>query len=436
MAANGGGGVEQRAAPTLAADFHEAELADLAPLHARAVHAERVLHALFHGAVVLALVHVDEVDHDQPREIAQAHLARHLVGGLQIGFERGALHVALFGGAARVHVHAHQRLGGVDDQIAAGLQLHGRIEAFLDLVLDAIFQKQRHVALVLLHVLGVGGHQELDEAFGGLVGLGALDQHLFDVLVVEVAQRAFDQVALLVDQGGGDRLHGGVADVVPELSEIVVVALDVGLGALGARRAHDHAHALWHVEIVHDLFEALAVCGRGDLAADAAAARRVGHEHAVAPGEAQIGGERRALVAALFLDRLHQEDLAALDDFLDLVAATIDALAAFGGHLDLFVGDLGVVFVRRVALVGVEVFVLLDLVVIVFGRDGRFLLLEGEPVFVRDLVVVGVDFRKGQKAVPVAAEVHKGRLERGLHARDFGEIDVAAQLALGGGFEV
>ena len=53
----------------------------------------------------------------------------------------------------------------------------------------------------------------------------------------------------------------------------------------------------------------------------------VGHQHGVAAGERQIGGERRALAAALFLDDLHQDDLAALDDLLDLVGAHAPARA-------------------------------------------------------------------------------------------------------------
>ncbi len=64
-----------------------------------------------------------------------------------------------------------------------------------------------------------------------------------------------------------------------------------------------------------------AVVRVGDLAADAAAARRVRHQHRIAAGEREIGGERRALGAALFLDDLHQHDLPALDDLLDLVLA-------------------------------------------------------------------------------------------------------------------
>ncbi len=57
----------------------------------------------------------------------------------------------------------------------------------------------------------------------------------------------------------------------------------------------------------------------------------IGHQHGVAAGQRQIGGERRALAAALFLDDLHQDDLAALDDLLDLVGA--HAAARPLGHL-------------------------------------------------------------------------------------------------------
>ena len=71
----------------------------------------------------------------------------------------------------------------------------------------------------------------------------------------------------------------------------------------------------------HDFLQPLAVLGVGDLAGNAAAARRVGHQHRIAAGERQVGGQRGALVAAFFLDDLHQQDLPALDDFLDLVLA-------------------------------------------------------------------------------------------------------------------
>ena len=58
------------------------------------------------------------------------------------------------------------------------------------------------------------------------------------------------------------------------------------------------------------------------------------------------------------------------------------------------------------------------------------------PVGDRDLVVVGMDFAEGQEAVTIAAVVDEGRLQGGLNARHFGEIDVAAQRLAGGQFVV
>ena len=43
----------------------------------------------------------------------------------------------------------------------------------------------------------------------------------------------------------------------------------------------------------------------------------------------------------------------------------------------------------------------------------------------RDLVVVRMNFREGKEAVAVSTIVHEGRLERRLHARDLGEVDVS-----------
>ena len=165
------------------------------------------------------------------------------------------------------------------------------------------------------------GHQHLHEVAGFLVAGFAGDLDFVDFLVVEIAQRALDQRSLLVDEGRGLRLQGHVADGFPHPDQIFEVALDFRLGARGARGAQDDAHALGHVEILHHVLEPRTVLRRGDLAADAAAARGVGHQHGVAAGQREIGGQRRALVAALFLDDLHQHHLAALDDFLDLVLA-------------------------------------------------------------------------------------------------------------------
>src|SRR5690606_16433813 len=115
-------GFAQARAQALAAHLEQAEARDAAQLHARAVVLERGLQAVLDLALVLVRRHVDEVDHHQAAQVAQAQLARHLLGGLQVGVERGLLDVAALGGARRVDVDRGQGLGLVDHQGAAGGQ--------------------------------------------------------------------------------------------------------------------------------------------------------------------------------------------------------------------------------------------------------------------------------------------------------------------------
>ena len=255
---------------------------------------------------------------------------------------------------AGVDVDRHQRLGLVDHDVAAGAQLHGRREHRVELALDAHPREQRLAVAILPDRAHVRRHQHLHEIAGFLIAGFAGDLDFVDFLVVEVAQRTLDQRAFLVDQRRRLRVQGHVADGFPHPDQIFEVALDLGLGARGAGGAQDDAHALGHVEILHHFLQPRAVLRRGDLAADAAAARGIGHQHGIAAGQRQIGGQRGALVAALFLDDLHQHDLAALDDFLDLVltARTEGALRHFfhdvvaaDGFDDFFFGLLAIVFI-------------------------------------------------------------------------------------------
>ena len=104
-------------------------------------------------------------------------------------------------------------------------------------------------------------------------------------------------------------------------------------------------------------------CARGDLAADAAAARGIGHQHGIAAGQRQVGRQRGALVAALFLDHLHQHHLTALDDFLDLVLAArtegafrhlFHDVVAADGFDHFFLGLVAIVFVFVMLLVAMR----------------------------------------------------------------------------------
>jgi hypothetical protein len=58
------------------------------------------------------------------------------------------------------------------------------------------------------------------------------------------------------------------------------------------------------------------------------------------------------------------------------------------------------------------------------------------PVGDRDLIIVRMNFAERQEAMAIAAVIDEGRLERRFDARDFGEIDIAAELLTLGRFEV
>ena len=296
-------------------------MADLAELHPRAIVLHRVVYPLFDGTVVAAVFHVDEVYDDEAGQIAQAQLAADFVGGFEIGFGGGFLDRMLAGRASRIHIDGNQRFGLVDDDVAAGFERHGRREHRIELRLDVVALEEGHRLLERLHVFGVRRHQHPHEVFGVVIACVALDDDLRHVLVVKVADDAFDQVAFLVDAGRRVGFERQLADRVPQAQQIFVIALDLDLGSVFACRADDETHAFGQFERLGRGFQPLAVRGVGDLAAYAAAARRIGHEHAIAACQRQIGGKGRALVAAFFLDDLHQDDLAALDDFLDFVMA-------------------------------------------------------------------------------------------------------------------
>ena len=313
------------------------------------------------------------------------------------------------GRAARVDVDRHQRLGRVDHQISTRAELDDRVVYGVDLNFHLVAEEQRNIRIVVAKdFFGVARHHGFHEILGGAKAFLALDEHLVDVLAVEVADRSLDEVGLFMDKRRGDRFHRGVADFVPQLGQILVVALDLRLRAFGAGGAHDDRHAARNLEIVEYFLEPLAVLGAVDLAADPAAARRVRHQHAIASREGEIAGQRRSLVAALLLDDLNQQDLAPLDDFLNLVVPVVFEPLAF--DLFDFIAADGFHRIRILVVLGV-------LKLAVFRQQ---LLAVGD----RDLIIVRVDFTERQETVAIAAVIDEGRLQGRLYPDDLGQVDV------------
>ena len=369
--------VERRAQP-LARQLHQAEAGDLAGLHAGAVQAERLFQALLDLALVAAALHVDEVDDDEAAQVAQSHLAGHFLGRFHVGAEGGFLDVGATGGASRVHVDGHQRLGVVDDDGATRGQRHDARVGGLDLVLDLEAREQRGGIAVVLDACHVVGHHVAHELRGLLVDVLGVDQHLADVGREVVTDGADDQAGFLIDEEGARRRLGGRFDGLPQLQQVVQVPLQLLDRAADAGRAGDEAHAGGHLQLVHGLAQFLPVLAL-DAARHAAAARVVGHEHHVAAGQRDHRGQGGALVAAFFLLDLDDEFLAFADHVLDA-----QRLAAFD------------------------------------------ILTEVGPG----------DFLEGQETVTVFAVVDEAGFQRGLDTGDDPFVDVALATLASGGLDV
>ena len=424
-----GGGFQDTGAQALPAHFHQAKAGNTADLHAGAIIFQRLLHGLFDLADVGTIFHVDEIDHHQAGHVAQTQLAADLVGGFQVGLGGGFLDAIFAGRAPGVDVDRHQSLGRVDDQITTRFQLDDRLVHGFQLILDTEALEQWHAAFIFHHLGGVAGHQHRHEAVRGVETAAAFHKHLIDLAIVDVADGALDETRIFMNQRRGLAGQGLLADLVPEAGKIIEIAADIGGAALQAGGAHDGAHAVRQVQIGHHLLQALAIGRVGNLARNAATVRGVGHQHAVATGEAEIGGERCALGAALFLHHLDQHHLAAADDFLDLVtAAQRHALATQR--------------IRRFIMMApgfqhiIGFITLFAVVAMIVGGQFGFLAQQGVAIFLGDLIIIGVDFGKCQEAVAVAAVFHERRLQRRFNPGHLGEIDIAFELTLISRFEI
>src|ERR1019366_891778 len=131
-----------------------------------------------------------------------------------------------------------------------------------------------------------------------------------------VAQDAFDEVEVVIDQGG--RLGRGRArlDVGPEVEEEAEVAAQLLFaGALGGG-AHDEAAGSLAFFAEQDFLQAAAFGVGLDFARDAGVVDR-GHEDQEAAGECDVRGNARALLGDGLLGDLDQNLLPGLEQIAD-----------------------------------------------------------------------------------------------------------------------
>ncbi len=295
----------QGLADTLPGHLQKAELRDAGDVHARLVRLERVLQGLLHLGVVLSVTHVDEVDDDQPAQVAQPQLARRLLGGLQVGLERGVLDTLLAGGLAGVDVDGYERLGRLDEDGAPRLERHLLLVDEVDLLLELVARKEGTLLLVHLDELFEGRIDFLERLAHVLINILAVDEHLVYVGGEVIPDGPNDQGGLLVDHPRPFHGHPFFADPLVQRHQAVKVLLQLFTGAPHRLGADDVAVPLGDGHLGDHLLELLALTLALNLARDPGGiASR--HHHHVAARQRDVRGEGGSLVVALPL--LHLDD--------------------------------------------------------------------------------------------------------------------------------
>ncbi|MNO70338.1 hypothetical protein D3C76_612170 [compost metagenome] len=283
---------------------------------------------------MLFIFHVDEVDDDDPADVAQAQLASNGGGRFKVGLEDGLFKVAVAHERAGVDVDGGHRLGRVDHQVAAGLERHLALQGTLDFILDAIQVEDRPLARVMLQAIGNFRHQFADELRGFLERFPRVDADLLDLGVDQVAQRAQGQAEVFVDHRRGAAGLDLAGDLLPQTTQVADVLEDfLGAGTLGGGAQNETPGILdvfaFNAAADH-LLEALTLGFILDLEGNAhmAAAR---HVHQVARRDRQLGGQARALGADRVLGHLHHQGLSLVHQGGDVLYRRAFALGYFRG---------------------------------------------------------------------------------------------------------
>src|SRR6267142_1369051 len=316
----------------LARDDHEPEVRDLQRLGRRSILPQLGLDRLIHLLAVLPVLHVDQVEHDDAAEIAEADLPDDLLHGLEVGLDDGVLEPPaglLADEAPRVDVDCDERLGLVDDDRPARFEPHLAPERLVDLRLDAVLVEDRIRLRVQLHLRGEAGHDALNPLQHALMLRGVVDADRLEVFGQQISQQPADDALLLVEDRRRARRFVPLAHLGPDLVERVEVAEDVLLRTAARRGADDHAagEAVGLAELADDAAQPAPLLARLDLARHADVVHRR-HEHEKPARHRHVRGEARALRAERLLHDLDDDLLAFLQQLLDLGLGPIAVVAA------------------------------------------------------------------------------------------------------------
>ena len=189
----------QRLPHAFARHLDQTEFRNLQDLRLRSIFLDLVLQRFEESRAVLHLFHVDEVEDDDSAEVAQANLSNDFFCCFEIRFEHRLFEIFLADVLARVHVDRHERFGLIDDDVAARLQPHFRLQRLGDFVFDSEFVEDRFIAAIQTHTrheIRLNVIEKLDDA---LILLDRIDPHGFELGRKNIANRAQHEIEIVMN---------------------------------------------------------------------------------------------------------------------------------------------------------------------------------------------------------------------------------------------
>src|ERR1035437_1086912 len=307
----------QRLFDALAGDGDQTEVVELQDLGGSAVGFESFFEGGHDAEAVLAVVHVDKINHDDAAEVAEANLADDLGDGVEVGLDDGVLKAGRLADVlAGVDVNGHQGLGLIDDDGAAALEPDLGAEGLGDFVLDAEVLEERNLFGVELDAADQGRREAVEEADDALVVGFRIDPDRGEVGADLVAQDALDEREIVIDEGRRLGVVGALLDLAPQMEEEAQVGAEVFFGcALGCGADDETARGVVALAD-QDALEALALCVGLDLAADADVGDG-GHEDQEPSRQGDVRGDAGTLLGDGLLGNLDQNLLPGLEQVAD-----------------------------------------------------------------------------------------------------------------------
>ena len=121
-----------------ACHFHQPEGRYFAHLGLRMVLGQVFLQRLQNLALMILVLHIDEIDNDDTAQIAQSELARYRLGGFHIGFEDGFFEVLMTDECPGININRGHGFGLIDNQVATGFQANLAGQCPLQLIVDIV----------------------------------------------------------------------------------------------------------------------------------------------------------------------------------------------------------------------------------------------------------------------------------------------------------